>query len=86
MRAKILRLEKKLFDGEIMKAVLPAAAGEMCLLPRHISIMTPLKKGVVKVFTPDSESPVCIEISGGLCSFSENTATIIADSAATAAE
>lgn len=77
MRAKILKLEKKLFDGEIAKVVLPAINGEMCLLPHHISIITILKKGAIKVFKPHNDHPVIIEIDGGLCSFSNNNAVLI---------
>ena len=82
MRAKILRLEEKLFDGEITKVVLPAVDGEMCLLPNHISVVTSLKKGIIKVFQPNSETPVILEIDGGLCSFSDNNAAVIVNDAA----
>jgi F0F1-type ATP synthase epsilon subunit len=77
LKAKVLKLGEKLFDGKAIRIVLPAVNGEMCLLPRHISIITPLKKGIIKIFKPDSERPILIEINEGICSFSNNEAVFI---------
>jgi F-type H+-transporting ATPase subunit epsilon len=77
LKVKVLEFEKKLFDGEATRVILPAIDGEMCLLPHHISIITPLRKGVIKVFKPNGEYPVSIELEGGVCSFSDNIAVFI---------
>ncbi|MDR1236385.1 MAG: F0F1 ATP synthase subunit epsilon [Holosporaceae bacterium] len=77
MIAKILKLDKKLFDGEAREVVLPAVEGEMCLLPNHISSVVMLKKGEIKVFKPTGEYPAVFEISGGVCSFFDNKAVFI---------
>jgi F-type H+-transporting ATPase subunit epsilon len=77
LRAKVLKLEEKLFDGKATRIVLPAVGGEMCLLPRHISIITPLRKGAIKIFRPDSDRPTIIETNDGICSFSNNEAIFI---------
>jgi F-type H+-transporting ATPase subunit epsilon len=77
LRAKVLKLEKKLFDGKAARVVLPAANGEMCILPNHMSIITSLKKGSIRIFKTDSECPTIIEIDGGICSFFNNEAVFI---------
>lgn len=77
MKAKVLELEKKIFDGDVTKVVVPAAEGEMCILPNHISIMTFLKKGTIKIFRVDGNRPLLFEISGGFFSFSNNQAIFI---------
>ncbi|MDR0556037.1 MAG: hypothetical protein LBG20_03475 [Holosporaceae bacterium] len=77
MRAKILKLDRKLFDGEITKVVVPATEGEICLLPHHMAIITTLCRGSVRVYRSGYTHPVIIKIDGGICSFSTNTATFI---------
>jgi F-type H+-transporting ATPase subunit epsilon len=77
LKVKVLELEKKLFDGEVERVVLPAANGEMCLLPNHISIITTLKEGALKVFKPNSEYPLVVRLKGGICSFSSNKAIFL---------
>jgi F-type H+-transporting ATPase subunit epsilon len=77
LKAKVLELEKKLFDGEVSKIVLPATEGEMCILQNHASIVASLKKGVVKIFRTASTRPLMISISKGICSFHKNNAILI---------
>jgi F-type H+-transporting ATPase subunit epsilon len=77
LRAKVLELGEKLFDGEITKIVVPSADGEMCILPNHISIVTVLKSGVMKIFRTNTDRPLVINVTGGLCSFSKNEAVFI---------
>jgi F-type H+-transporting ATPase subunit epsilon len=77
LRAKVLKLDKKLFDGKITKVVLPAVNGEMCILRNHMSIVTTLRKGDIKIFKPDGERPTIIEVDSGFCSFSDNNAVFI---------
>ncbi len=77
INVKVLQLEKKLFDGEASKVVLPSINGEMCILPNHISIITSLKIGVIKIYRDDIEKPVFIDVDSGVCSFSNNSAVFI---------
>lgn len=80
MKAKVLKIDKKLFDGESIKIIVPASEGEICILPGHISIITYLKPGVLKIFKNDEERPFIAHVSGGICSFSDNSAVFILDS------
>lgn len=77
MRAKVLRIDKKLFDNEIVKVVVPAVKGEMCVLPHHMSIITSMGSGKVRLFTPETDRPTVIEVSGGVFSFFGDVATIM---------
>ncbi|MDR2681895.1 MAG: F0F1 ATP synthase subunit epsilon [Holosporaceae bacterium] len=82
MQAKILTLGKELFNGEAIKVVLPAVEGEMCLLQNHISTVTALRRGQIRVFRPQVERPISIAIERGVCSFSDNSAIFIVETAA----
>ena len=77
MKAKVLELEKRIFDDDATKIVVPAAEGEMCILPNHISVMTFLRKGFIKIFRPEGERPFVVNITGGICSFADNEAVFI---------
>lgn len=77
MNVKVLMLGKKLFDGRAVKVIVPSVNGEMCLLPHHISIITQLQAGSIKVFRPDSDKPFSVDIAGGVCSFFNGTANFI---------
>lgn len=77
MKVRVLELEKKLFDGEADKVIVPATEGEMCLLPNHISIITSMKSGKLKIYRKGIERPVSIPINSGVCSFSDNCAVFI---------
>ena len=74
MRAKVLEIDKIIFDGEVSKVVLPAVNGEMCLLSKHIAIITAMQKGKLKIFKKNMDIPMIIDINHGLCSFSEDYA------------
>ena len=77
MKVKVLELEKKLFDGEADKIVVPAVEGEMCILPNHISIITSMKKGNLKIYRKGVERPLSIPVTSGVCSFSDDCALFI---------
>lgn len=77
MKVKVLELEKKIFDEEASKIIVPATEGEMCILPNHISIITSLKKGVIKIYRDGIERPVSVSVNSGICSFSNNSAVFI---------
>ncbi|MDR3179814.1 MAG: hypothetical protein LBT70_02850 [Holosporaceae bacterium] len=82
MQAKVLALGKELFNGEAVKVVVPAVNGEMCLLQNHISTITALRQGCIRVFRPMAERPISIAIERGVCSFSDNSAIFIVETVA----
>ncbi len=79
MHVKILNLSKKLFDGEVKSITLPTVEGEITILPNHISILTKLCKGAIKIRLENQTEPILFNINSGLCHFASNNATLILD-------
>ena len=77
MRAKVLKIDENLFDDEVIKVVVPGELGELCVLPHHMPLITPLSKGQVRLFTKKVDRPTIINIDGGIFSFADDTATIM---------
>ena len=48
MKLQILSLAGTLFEGDIPQVTLPAADGEITVLPEHIPLITLLQKGEIK--------------------------------------
>jgi len=49
MFLEIITLDRKIFEGEVDCIVVPAKEGELTILPNHIPLISPLKKGKIKV-------------------------------------
>lgn len=77
MRAKVLKIDKSLFDDEVIKIVIPGEIGELCILPHHMPIITSLKKGQIRIFTTKVDRPTVINVDGGVFSFSNDVATVM---------
>lgn len=77
MKVKVLEREKKLFEGEADRVVLPAVQGEMCILPHHMSIITPIVAGKLRIFRRGVERPLSIPVNSGVFSFSDDTAVFV---------
>jgi len=82
MNLTILNLKETLFHGEVQSMTIPAAQGELTILPNHVPIITPLKKGVISASTVKSERYAAeekkyIECQNGILEFSNNEATIL---------
>jgi F0F1-type ATP synthase epsilon subunit len=77
VRAKVLEIDKKIFDGEAVKIVVPSVDGEMCLLQNHSSIVVSLKRGAIRIFEQNDAVPISIPVSSGVCSFSNNSAVFV---------
>ncbi|MDA2922168.1 hypothetical protein MYX07_02760 [Patescibacteria group bacterium AH-259-L07] len=45
----IYTLEKTLFEDEVAIATVPSIDGELGILDHHTALITPLKKGVIKI-------------------------------------
>ncbi|WEV40558.1 F0F1 ATP synthase subunit epsilon [Lactobacillus sp. ESL0684] len=60
-----------------------AIDGRRSIMYNHLPILTPLSIGEIKVKRSREQNKVVdhIAVSGGYCEFSDNTATVIADSA-----
>ena len=78
MQVKVIKLDKVLFSGEAVKVVLPSKQfGEMCLLPHHISIVTLMGEGKIKIFATEDTISQEMQINGGVCSLSNGIASLM---------
>lgn len=78
----ILNLKEKIFEGNVASLTLPADLGELTILPNHVPLITPLKKGIISaIIEKNAEQSVqerkYFESSGGILEFNNNKATIL---------
>ena len=71
---EIISPEKKLLTDKINSAIIPAFEGEMTILSNHISIITYLRPGVIKV-SGSKEMQYFVE--EGTVEFSNNSLSIL---------
>ena len=67
-----------LVKDDVYEVVIPAFEGEMGILKDHISIISFLKPGIMKVFTSNSEEKFYIE--DGILEFKDNSLSILTSS------
>jgi len=73
---EIVNPEKSFFSKENVSEVLvPAFEGEMGILKDHISIISFLKPGIIKVFTGSEEEKFYVE--DGIVEFKDNSLSIL---------
>ncbi|MBO7454132.1 MAG: F0F1 ATP synthase subunit epsilon [Alphaproteobacteria bacterium] len=78
MKVKIFKSEEVVYEGEAEKVTVPAQNGEMTILPHHISIVTNLQHGRLIVHKKGGEK-FQTEIGGGVCSFSDDCLSVLAE-------
>jgi len=77
IRCEIVSQDRTVFAGDVDIVVLPGAAGEMGILPKHAPVLTTLKYGVVKVRMGGKEE--LFFVAGGVAEVQPNIVTILAD-------
>ena len=78
-KVEIVNPEKSyLSKDNVIEAVVPAFEGEMGILKDHISIISFLKPGILKIFTNSAEEKYFTE--DGIVEFKENTLSILTSS------
>ena len=75
MKLYIYSLDKTLYEGEARIVTLPAEDGEIGVLDKHIPLVTPLKKGVVKIGEDVSKKE--FPIAGGFCQVNKNKVILL---------
>ena len=78
-RSEIVSQDRTVFTGDVDIVVLPGAAGEMGVLPKHAPVLTTLKYGVVKVRMGGKED--VFTVAGGVAEVQPDIVTILADAA-----
>jgi len=78
-KIEIVNPEKLFLSKEdVIEVVLPAYEGEMGILKDHISIISFLKPGIIKVFTKSGEEKYYVE--DGIVEFKDNNLSILTSS------
>ena len=76
---EIVNPEKSFLSKEdVMEVVIPAFEGEMGILKDHISIISFLKPGIIKIFTKSTEEKFYVE--DGIVEFKNNNLSILTSS------
>ncbi len=79
IRCEIVSQDRTVFTGEVDIVVLPGAAGEMGILPKHAPVLTTLKYGIIKVRKGGKEQ--LFTVAGGIAEVQPDIVTILADAA-----
>lgn len=77
MRLTIATAERELFQGEIAEVLLPAAEGELAVLPGHAPFVVALRAGVVEV-RPKDGAVEHVAITGGLADIRPQETAVLA--------
>ena len=72
--------ERLIFSGEVEQVDVPGAEGDFGVLAEHAPIVTTLRPGILTIYTGGGEQKIVVL--GGFAEFSENSLTVLADSAA----
>jgi F-type H+-transporting ATPase subunit epsilon len=79
IRCEIVSQDRTVFAGDVDIVVLPGAAGEMGILPKHAPVLTTLKYGIIKVRKGGKEE--IFTVAGGVAEVQPDIITVLADSA-----
>lgn len=79
IRCEIVSQDRTVFTGDVDIVVLPGAAGEMGILPKHAPVLTTLKYGIIRVRKGGKEE--LFTVAGGVAEVQPNIVTILADAA-----
>ena len=78
-KVEIVNPEKSFLNKEdVTEVVVPAFEGEMGILKDHISIISFLKPGIIKVFSKSEENKYFVE--DGIVEFKDNNLSILTSS------
>tara|TARA_B100001175_G_scaffold201880_1_gene171412 strand:+ start:144 stop:542 length:399 start_codon:yes stop_codon:yes gene_type:complete len=78
-KVEIVNPEKSFLSNEnVTEVVVPALEGEMGILKDHISIISFLKPGIIKVYSKSEENQYFIE--DGILEFKDNNLSILTSS------
>ena len=79
LRCEIVSQDRTVFADDVDIVVLPGAAGEMGILPKHAPVLTTLKYGVIRVRKSGKEE--IFTVAGGVAEVQPDIVTVLADAA-----
>jgi F-type H+-transporting ATPase subunit epsilon len=75
---EIADINRLLFAGECLRIVVPAAGGEVCILPRHAPLLTAIRPGEIRLRDLTGEETFFF-VSGGFLEVKDSAVTVLAD-------
>ncbi|MCH8089360.1 MAG: F0F1 ATP synthase subunit epsilon [Chloroflexi bacterium] len=84
LKLEILTAERQVYSGEVDIVIAPGELGELGILPRHASLLTPLQPGELRIRKGNEE--ITMTITGGFMEMFQDTLTVLADAAERAEE
>ncbi len=79
IQVDIVDSEKQIFSGNVEYLIAPGENGELGIYPHHISLITKLKPGLIRMQAPNQEEQLLFAISGGFLEVQSNHITVLAD-------
>lgn len=86
IQVDIVSAEAEIFSGEASMVVVTGEEGELGIAPRHAPLLTRIKPGQVRVMLPDDGGEEFYYVSGGMLEVQPHVVTVLADTAARAAD
>src|SRR5437899_215055 len=84
LHVEVVTAERELYNGEADLVSAPGAEGRLGILPRHAALLTTLAAGELTIKLAGAEEPLFV--SGGFLEVSNNSVTVLADTAEHAEE
>lgn len=84
LHIEVVTAERELYNGEADLVSAPGSEGRIGILPRHAALLTMLMPGELNIKLGDAEEPLFV--SGGFLEVSDNSVTVLADTAEHAEE
>ncbi|HEY6409931.1 MAG TPA: F0F1 ATP synthase subunit epsilon [Ktedonobacteraceae bacterium] len=84
LHVEVVTAERELYNGEADMVSAPGSEGRIGILPRHAALLTTLMPGELNIKLGGAEEPLFV--SGGFLEVSDNSVTVLADTAEHAEE
>ncbi|MDQ6643137.1 MAG: F0F1 ATP synthase subunit epsilon [Chloroflexota bacterium] len=84
LHVEVVTAERELYNGEADIVSAPGSEGRLGILPRHAALLATLKPGELNIKLNGAEEPLFV--SGGFLEVSNNSVTVLADTAEHAEE
>jgi len=76
---RVLAPDKSVFDGDADEVILPSTTGQVGILTGHVSMLTALDSGVLRV--RDGSTWSAIAVMGGFAEVEDNAVTVLVNAA-----
>jgi F-type H+-transporting ATPase subunit epsilon len=84
LHVEVVTAERELYNGEANLVSAPGVEGRLGILPKHAALLTILAPGELNIQLDGAEEPLFV--SGGFLEVSNNSVTVLADTAEQAEE